>query len=98
MKSNRLSELKSKMVPVLKKYHVIKAGIFGSVAKGLQHEHSDIDVLVELENSCGLLDFISRKQELEDLLQCKIDLVEHKNIRISMRDAILKDQIPLYGA
>ncbi len=98
MESNRLSELKLKMIPVLKKYHVTKAGIFGSVAKGLATDQSDIDILVELESTCGLLDFITMKLELEDLLDCKIDLVEYKNIRLSMRDSILNDQIPLYGA
>ena len=34
---------------IISKYNVKRIGIFGSYAKGLQKEHSDVDVLVEFE-------------------------------------------------
>ena len=36
-----------KILPVLKRYDVVRAAIFGSFARGEMKESSDIDILVE---------------------------------------------------
>jgi predicted nucleotidyltransferase len=49
--------------------------IFGSVARGESQADSDIDFLVEMENGCSLLDLIEFSQNLEALLQRKVDVL-----------------------
>ena len=46
--NKELLEIKRKAVPLLKKYGVVRAGIFGSYARGEQKKRSDIDILVKI--------------------------------------------------
>ena len=40
------NEIKSVIIPILQKYDIIKASLFGSIVRGEATEESDIDVLV----------------------------------------------------
>ncbi|MCL1999258.1 MAG: nucleotidyltransferase domain-containing protein [Turicibacter sp.] len=42
------------VTPILEKYPVKRAGLFGSYARGEQNEDSDIDILLEFSESIGL--------------------------------------------
>ncbi len=86
-------EIKYKIIPLLKKYNITKAGIFGSYATNSATEKSDIDLLVELGNKMSLLDFIGIKFELEDLLGRKVDMVEYKCIKPMIKDRILQQEV-----
>ena len=92
-----IEQLKSAIIPVLKKHKVTKAGIFGSFAKNEATENSDIDILVELTYPMSLLDFVGIKIELEDLLGKSVDLVEYKAIKAIIKDSILESEIRVYG-
>jgi hypothetical protein len=82
--------------PILSKHGVNKAALFGSVARGDFNEGSDVDLLVELGEEMSLFDFIGLKQELEDQLQTKVDLVQYKTIKPSLKKYILKDERVFY--
>ena len=88
-----MKEYKQKILDVLKKYHVKRAGLFGSYAKETQTEFSDIDILVELDNELSLLEFINIKLELEETLNKKVDLVEYNYIKPLIRDSVLNDEV-----
>jgi predicted nucleotidyltransferase len=91
-----LEEIKLKIIPILKKYNVKKAGIFGSYARGEQRETSDIDILVDIDDDLSLLDFASLKVELEGALGKKVDLVEYTTIKSKLRKEILKDEVVVF--
>ncbi len=93
----QLVELKNIILPVLKKHHITKAGIFGSFAKAEATEASDIDILVELGKKISLLDFVGIKLELEDALDREVDLVEYQSIKPALRERILEEEIRIYG-
>ena len=57
-----------------------KIEIFGSYARGEQKETSDLDVVVEFEKRKSLLELVGIKQELEDNLGIKIDLLTEDSI------------------
>lgn len=90
-------DIQKKIIPVLKKHHIKKAGLFGSYARNEATPASDIDILVELDSTIGLLDFIGIKQELEDLLLIKVDLVEYRAVKPSLRKYILDSELRIYG-
>ena len=83
--------------PVLAKYPISRAGVFGSFAHGTFDVDSDVDLLVEFYEPIGLFEFIGIKQELEDLLGRKVDLVEYKAVKPRLKKVILESEIPIYG-
>ena len=69
------------------KYGIISIGIFGSVARGEQHEGSDLDVFVELKEPDPFVMF-DIKEELEHICNCKID----KFLQLSESISIIEDR------
>ncbi|MHA1718574.1 MAG: nucleotidyltransferase family protein [Promethearchaeota archaeon] len=88
-----LDEIKKQLIPILKRYDIQKASLFGSVARGESTIASDIDILIELSDEASLLDFIAIKNEIEEKLGHKIDLVEFNALKPALRSRILKDQV-----
>jgi len=69
--------------------------MFGSVARGEGGAGSDLDLLVELDPGRSLLDIIAIKQDLEDLLGCKVDVVTEAAISPYIRDQVLEEAVSL---
>ena len=91
-----IDEIKRKALPVLRRYDLKKAGIFGSIARGELREDSDVDILVEIESDdFSLLDFVGIKLELEDALGRKVDLVEYDTIKPLLKERILAEEVPI---
>jgi len=90
-----IEEIKRKILPILKKYGVKRAGIFGSVARGEEGEESDIDILVEINERMSLLDFAGLKLELEDTLGRRVDLGEYSTIKPIIREQILSEVVTI---
>jgi hypothetical protein len=63
------SQIINIILPILKKYPITKAGIFGSYARDTSSSDSDLDLLVELQKDISLLEFIAIKHALEDKLK-----------------------------
>ncbi len=82
-----LKEIKKKVRPILKKYGIKKAGVFGSTARG-EVETNDVDLLVKIDQKISLLDFIGIQQELEDELDMKVDLVEYDSLKPALKEEV----------
>jgi predicted nucleotidyltransferase len=54
-----------------------------------------VDVLVRLDDDRSLLDHVALKQDLEDLLGCRVDVVTEKALHELLREAILGEAVPL---
>jgi len=76
---------------------VLKAYIFGSVAKNEETEESDIDILVDLDYShkIGLL-FIQMKLDLEKLLHKQVDLVSSNGLSPFIKSQVEKEKKLIY--
>ncbi|HAF50347.1 MAG TPA: nucleotidyltransferase family protein [Thermosynergistes sp.] len=90
-----IEEIKRKILPILKKYGVTKAGIFGSVVRGEETRESDIDILVEINTRMSLLDFVGLKLELEDALGIPVDLGEYSAIKPIVKEQILSEEVAI---
>ncbi len=76
-----------------KEYHIVKIGIFGSIARGDQNDLSDIDLIVEFENNTP--DLYTIKQRLKNEIQSKfnlpVDICREKYIKPVFRQQILSE-------
>ena len=75
-----------------RKYYIMTIGIFGSFSRNEASEESDIDILVEFDHSIGL-EFVSLAEELENILNRKVDLVSVKAIKLRMMKQIEEEVI-----
>ncbi|OYT59522.1 nucleotidyltransferase [Thermoplasmatales archaeon ex4484_30] len=75
------------------KYKIKKIGVFGSFVRREDREESDIDILVEFEETPGLIKFIEIEEYLSKILGRKVDLVRKPAIRKELRNKILKEVV-----
>jgi len=95
MKPN-IEKIKLKIEGLLKEYGVVRAGIFGSYARGEEKKASDIDILVEIKNpEMSLLDFIKLKHKIEELLKIKVDLVEYDAVKPLVKERIFNEEVKI---
>jgi len=87
-----IEKLKPKIIKILKKYHIKKAGIFGSYVLGEARKDSDIDILVEPPKGIGF-GFVGIQFELEDELKIKVDLVSYNGLSPYLKEKILKQEV-----
>lgn len=80
--------------PILTKYQIRKAALFGSVARGRATPTSDIDILVDPPEHFGLFDLAGLTVDLEEALDRKVDIIAYKAIRPAFRNSILKYEHP----
>ena len=92
-KNNELEKIKQKIIEILKKNKIKKAGIFGSYARDEQKNDSDIDVLIQPTKEMSLLDLSGLKTELEEALNRKVDLVSYNYIHPYLKKKILNNEI-----
>jgi len=78
-----------------KKYKVKEIGIFGSCVRGEQQSFSDIDILVEFEESVGFFKFMDLEDFLKKLLGVKVDLVTKKALKPNIGKHILREVVYL---
>jgi predicted nucleotidyltransferase len=69
--------------------------VFGSVARGDAGPDSDVDFLVEMDESRSLLDHVGLVQDLEDYLGRKVDVVSERALHWFIRDRVLAEAVPL---
>ncbi|MFH1828474.1 MAG: nucleotidyltransferase family protein [Nanoarchaeota archaeon] len=93
MMRKEIAEIKRKALPLLKKYDVSKAGVFGSYARGEAKKGSDIDMLIQFKGRKSLLDLVGLEQELKKTLNRKVDLITYKYIHPRLKERILNDEI-----
>ena len=84
------------IVDYFKTQPVVKVWIFGSYARGEQTENSDIDILIQPEQSVGLFKLSGMHLDLQDLLHIDVDLVTVKGLLPFARKSADRDKILIY--
>ena len=92
-----IGDLQKKISPVLGKYGVKRASVFGSVSRGEDTPQSDVDILVSLGRPMGLFAFMRMERELGEVLGRKVDVVTENSVNKHVKPYILKELCPIYG-
>ena len=77
---------------LFKEYHVANMAVFGSFARNEQREDSDVDILVEFAAPVGM-EFIDLADDLEEILNRKVDLVSKNGVKPKYLAVIQKQLI-----
>lgn len=70
---------------------VLSLSLFGSTARGDARPDSDVDLLAELAETVGYVEFVRIAERLELLLGRSVDLVPRGALRASLRDHVLAE-------
>ena len=92
---NISQEQRQKILQIAASHGARDVRIFGSMARGEARPDSDLDLLVKLDPGQSLLDIIALKQDLEDLIGCKVDVLTEAAISPYIREQVLKNAISL---
>ena len=90
-----LDEIRQRVGGVMRRRGVVRAGVFGSVARGDDTPASDIDFLVEFQEGSTLLDLSGLRLDLAELLNREVDVVTPAALHPLLRDEILEQQVPI---
>ncbi len=90
-----LNAKKKQVLELARRHGATNVRVFGSVARQQTNTASDLDVLVAFEAGRSLLDQVALKQDLEELLSCRVDVVVEGGISPYLRDRILAEAVPL---
>lgn len=85
-----LEQYTSDILQVAKRHGVCNVRVFGSFADGTSTSSSDLDLLVNLEPERDLLDLIALKQDLEERILRKVDVVTENALSPHLRQSILR--------
>jgi len=94
IKDKQLQKIAKIAVPILKRNGVVKAGIFGSYARGEAKKRSDIDMLIKVgKRKFSLLDHVRLERELEEKLHKKVDLLTYNGVNLLLKNKILDEEV-----
>ena len=94
MKRERILELLARSKPELQaRFGVTRLALFGSTARGVATEGSDIDILVSFDGPATSKRYFGVQFYLEDLFGCPIDLVTEKALRPELRPFVEQEQV-----
>jgi len=69
--------------------------IFGSVARGVDIEGSDLDILVEVSPGTTFYDLARAELELEEILGCRVEVLTKGSLAPDIADNLEADLAPL---
>jgi len=90
-----ISEKRPEIIRLARKYRTTDVRVFGSVARGTQGISSDVDFLVHPEPGCSLFDLGGFLEDLQDLLNCRVDIVTDADLKPRLREQVLREAIAL---
>ncbi len=90
---SQLKNLGKQLEPVLRKHGVVRASVFGSLARGEADEASDVDVLVVFEDGRSLLDLSALRLDLVEALGREVDVVTPGGLHPKLKDRVLDEQV-----
>ena len=86
---------RDELLAILNRHGVTNPEIFGSAARGDDHDGSDLDLLVDLAPDTDLFDLVRIKAELEEVLGGPVDLIPRDGLKERVRTSAAKDLVPL---
>jgi len=96
MKIDQLIKQKREVIlHIAARYGGRNVRVFGSAARGEADEQSDIDFLVDMEAGRSLLDLGGLLMDLQEALDCNVDVVTERGLKPRIRERVLKEAVEL---
>lgn len=98
-----LSNKTKSLIPIIQRFMmgqpILRAWLFGSYSRGEETPDSDIDIMVDYDNSNGMVSLFKMGgilMDLSDLLGKKVDLIDSKGLMNFAKESVERDKILIY--
>lgn len=92
-----IDDIREALADVLPAYHVRKAYLFGSQARGDANRESDVDLAFEEYVPYSLSDLHAIRDTLQDRLGTEVDIISYPGIRSRIfRSSVDEDKVEVY--
>ncbi|HEX3100250.1 MAG TPA: nucleotidyltransferase domain-containing protein [Pyrinomonadaceae bacterium] len=91
MRIEQITNRRDEIARIAERYGATNIRVFGSVARGIADDASDIDFIVDLEKGRSLLDLGGLLMDLQKLLGRSVDVVTEKGLRPRIRERVLRE-------
>ncbi len=91
-----IKEIKDKTTPIAKSYGIERMILYGSYARGEAKDDSDVDLYIERGKLKSLLQYFAFVDELENVLNCHVDVVTTGIEDKQFLSAIMQEGVLLY--
>lgn len=86
---------RTEVLALIRSYGGRDVHVFGSVARGTDHDGSDIDLVFLEDRPLSMLGSLSLHRALRQLLGCRVDLFAVRELTPRTLDEIARDAVPL---
>ena len=93
--SELIAARRDKILAIAAAHGASNVRVFGSVAKGVDKEGSDVDLLVDVRPGTSLFQFAGLQLDIEDALGMKVDLCTEAQLHPKLKNRILSEARPL---
>jgi predicted nucleotidyltransferase len=84
------------LLPALREQYGVRAlSLFGSYARREQTDESDLDVLVDFDETPNLYEFVGLGLDIEEALGMRVDLVMREGLKPRVAPSVLRDLMPV---
>ena len=93
-----IRNLSKLIAPIAEKYGVERVYLFGSRARGDYSDGSDYDLSIDQGSLVKLRDFLDFIDELESVLNCKVDVVCRDDVgKSGFYQSMISSEVLIYG-
>ena len=93
-----IRNLSKLIAPIAEKYGVERVYLFGSRARGDYSDGSDYDLSIDQGSLVKLRDFLDFIDELESVLNCKVDVVCRDDVgKSGFYQSMVSSEVLIYG-
>jgi predicted nucleotidyltransferase len=83
------------ILQIARKHNAERVYVFGSCARKEETPESDVDLLVDFNQNATLFDQVDIQDEMNTLLDCKVDVVSRRGLHPYIRRRVLAEAIEL---
>lgn len=87
--------LRERLPDLQRRYRVRSLWLFGSYVRGAQRRRSDVDVLIEFDETPSLLQLARLQRELSQILRKRVDIALKHTLKPHLGKRILEEAIPI---
>ncbi len=92
---DRLQQMRDVILQIARKHNAERVYVFGSCARKEETPESDVDLLVDFNQNATLFDQVDIQDEMNTLLDCKVDVVSRRGLHPYIRRRVLAEAIEL---